>query len=368
MAAVYSATDTHLKQLVYQHILTVEQFTPEVLEALFGLAQRMDRQVETGHGDLLLTNRVIANAFYEPSTRTDLSFQSATQRLGGRVISTAGGVQYSSVTKGESLHDTIKTIACYADAIVLRHPVRGAAREAAEAADALRMSLHRPTPIINAGDGTGEHPTQALLDLYTIKDRFGANIDGLTIGFLGDLRNGRTVHSLIKLLAIDHCHVKVVCIAPESLSMPSEYVEFARSREMPVEETQDLQEAIGDLDVLYVTRVQRERFVAQEMEDLAAKVYGMPVDGLDAQRKDALRPLAEQNAAQEYLAARDTYVVDPMMLSQAQKNMILLHPLPRVNEIPEAVDTDDRAYYFRQVQNGLYIRMALLASVLDCLR
>ncbi|HYP19531.1 MAG TPA: aspartate carbamoyltransferase [Chloroflexia bacterium] len=367
MAAVYSGTDAALKSLTYQHILSVEQFTPDVLEALFALAQSMDRQVAFGRIDQLLASKVVANVFYEASTRTDLSFQSATQRLGGRVISTAGGVHYSSVTKGESLHDTIKTIACYSDAIVLRHPTRGSAREAAAASDALRLAMHSPTPIINAGDGTGEHPTQALLDLYTIKDRFGENIDGLTIGFLGDLRNGRTVHSLIKLLAIDHCHVKVVCVAPESLTMPSEYVEFARSRQMPVEETDDLQAAIGQMDVLYVTRVQRERFVAQQLDDLSASVYGMPYDSLDSPRKDALRPLAELNAAQEYLSARDAYVVDPMMLSQARKEMILLHPLPRVNEIPEEVDTDDRAYYFRQVQNCLYIRMALLAAVLDCL-
>ena len=367
MAAIYSVIDSHLKSLAYQHILSVEQFTPEVLDALFGVAQQMDRQVAMGNVEPLLANRVIANAFYEPSTRTDLSFQAATQRLGGRVITTAGGVQYSSVSKGESLHDTIKTIACYSDAIVLRHPNRGSAREAAAASDALRAAMHRPTPIINAGDGIGEHPTQALLDLYTIKDRFGADLDDLTIGFVGDLRNGRTVHSLIKLLAIDRCHVKVVCIAPESLSMPAEYVEFARSRQMPVEQTRDLQEAVRQVDVLYVTRVQRERFVSQQLEDLSRSVYSFPFDALDSARKDALRPLAELNAAQEYMAARDAYVVDPMLLSQARKDMIIMHPLPRVNEIPEEVDSDERAYYFRQVQNGLYIRMALMAAVLDCL-
>lgn len=367
MTAIYQGTEAPLKNLAYQHILSVEQFTPETLEALFSLAQRMDRQVAGGRVEPLMGSKVVANVFYEPSTRTDLSFQAATQRLGGRVITTAGGVHYSSVTKGESLHDTIKTIACYSDAIVLRHPNRGSAKEAAAASDALRMAMHSPAPIINAGDGVGEHPTQALLDLYTVKDRFGSNIDGLTIGFVGDLRNGRTVHSLIKLLAIDRCHVNVVCIAPESLSMPQEYIEFARSREMPVEETQDLQTAIQHVDVLYVTRVQRERFVAQQMEDLSAKIYGLAHESLDAQRRDALRPLAEVNAAQEYMAARDAYVVDPMMLSLARKEMIVMHPLPRVNEIPEQVDSDDRAYYFRQVQNGLYIRMALLASVLDCL-
>ncbi len=367
MAATYSAVDSPLKTLAYQHVLSVEQFTPEVLEALFGLAQQMGRQVALGHVDALLANKVVANVFYEPSTRTDLSFQAATQRLGGRIITTAGGVHYSSVSKGESLHDTIKTIACYSDAIVLRHPNRGSAREAAAATDALRVAMHSPAPIINAGDGIGEHPTQALLDLYTIKARFGENINGLTIGFVGDLRNGRTVHSLLKLLAIDHARVNVVCIAPESLSMPNEYVEFARSREMPVQETQDLQSAIRQVDVLYVTRVQRERFVAQQLEELARSVYGIPFESLDAPRKDALRPIAELSAAQDYMTARDAYVVDPMLLSQARKEMIVMHPLPRVNEIPEEVDSDDRAYYFRQVQNGLYIRMALMAAVLDCL-
>ena len=365
MTAIYATTETPLRRLAYQHILSVEQFEPETLDSLFAYAQKMDRQVANGGAEQLLENRVVANVFYEASTRTDLSFQAATQRLGGRVITTAGGVHYSSVSKGETLHDTIKTIACYSDAIVLRHPLRGSAREAAAASDALRQATGKPVPIINAGDGIGEHPTQALLDLYTIKDRFGANIDGLTIGFVGDLRNGRTVHSLIKLLALDKCHVKVVCIAPESLTMPSEYVEFARSREMPVEETQDLQEAIRNLDVLYVTRVQRERFVAQQLDELSASVYGQPFDSLDGARKEAVKPLAELKSAQEYLAARDRYVVDPMIMSLARQDMILMHPLPRVNEIPEQVDTDDRAYYFRQVQNGLYIRMALLAAVLD---
>ena len=366
MTAIYTATNAPLKSLAFQHILSVEQFTPELLQALFAYAQRMGGQVAAGEVDQLLRHKVVANVFYEASTRTDLSFQAATQRLGGRVITTAGGVHYSSVTKGESLHDTIKTIACYSDSIVLRHPNRGSAREAAAASDMLRASTGRPVPILNAGDGIGEHPSQALLDLYTIQDRFGANIDGLTIGFLGDLRNGRTVHSLIKLLALDRCHVNVLCIAPESLSMPAEYVEFARSREMPVEETEDLQAAIGKIDVLYVTRVQRERFVAQQLEDLSAAVYGQPYDSLDGPRKEALRPVAELKAGHEYLAARDAYVVDPMMLSQARKDMIVMHPLPRVNEIPEEVDSDDRAYYFKQVQNGLYIRMALMAAVLDC--
>jgi aspartate carbamoyltransferase catalytic subunit len=254
-------------------------------------------------------------------------------------------------------------LSCYADAIVLSHPEPAAVREAANAADALQHAMHRPTPIISAGDGN-EDPAQALTDLYTIKERFGANIDDLTLGFLGDLRSASAAHTLIELLATSQCRVNLVCIAPESLAMPAQYVEFARSRDMQIEETVDLQTAIGKLDVLYVTGTQRERFVARHLEDLAARVYGFPYHALDEARKNALHALAEIDSEQEYLAARDTYVIDPMMLSQARKEMILMHPLPRGSEISEAVDSDDRAYYFRQVRNGLYIRMALLACVL----
>ena len=353
-----------LRLLRGQHILSVEQFTPALLQPLFAQAKSFATLVASGQRSTPLEGLIVANLFYEPSTRTDLSFQAAVARLGGRIITTAGGVHYSSVTKGESLHDTVKTIGCYADAIVLRHPVQGSAHQAAEAADQLNMQMRRTVPIINAGDGTGEHPTQALLDLYTIKDHFGRNIDGLTIGVVGDLRNGRTVHSLLKLLAIDNSRVEIVCIAPEGLTMPQEYTQFARSRDITISETDDLLAAMPQLDVLYVTRVQRERFVNQELENLAHRAFGRGFEHLEPAVAEALRPVAEIQAVREYEKARAAYVIDPTVLGLAKREMILLHPLPRVNEIPAEVDLDPRAAYFRQVQNGLYIRMALMAAVL----
>ncbi len=354
-----------LRLLRGQHILSVEQFTPALLQPLFAQAKSFATLVASGQRSTPLEGLIVANLFYEPSTRTDLSFQAAVARLGGRIITTAGGVHYSSVTKGESLHDTVKTIGCYADAIVLRHPVQGAAREAAEASDDLSHTTGRRVPIINAGDGIGEHPTQALLDLYTIKDRFGARLDDLTIGFTGDLRNGRTVHSLIKLLAIGGAKVRLVCIAPATLAMPAEYVQFARSRGIEVRETEDLLSAMPNLDVLYVTRVQKERFVSQHLEELAARAFGGRYEHLDAETQAALRPVAEIHAAREYARASANYVIDEMIMRLAKPDMILMHPLPRVTEIPVDIDQDTRAYYFRQVENGMYIRMALLAAVLD---
>ncbi|HUS13752.1 MAG TPA: aspartate carbamoyltransferase [Chloroflexia bacterium] len=347
-----------------QHILSVEQFSPALLQPLFAQAKECATRVAAGQSTNLLDGVVVANVFYEASTRTDLSFQAAVARLGGRSISTAGGVHYSSVTKGESLPDTVKTIACYADAIVLRHPVKGAAREAADVSDDLSETTQRVVPVINAGDGIGEHPTQALLDLYTIKDRFGAKLEGLRIGFTGDLRNGRTVHSLIKLLAIDGDRVQLVCIAPDTLAMPDEYVQFARSRGITVSETDDLLSAIGDLDVLYVTRVQKERFVSQHLEDFALRAFGARYEHLDGDTQTALRPVAEIQAARAYEKVSGNYVIDEMIMRLAKRDMILMHPLPRVTEIPASIDQDERAYYFRQVQNGMYIRMALLAAVL----
>lgn len=353
-----------LQSLTGQHVISVEQFSSAMLEGLFAEAKHMEHLVDRRVALSSLRGLVVASLFYEPSTRTDMSFQAAVQRLGGRTIMTGGGVTFSSVTKGESLHDTIKTIACYADAVVLRHPVKGSARQAADASDQLKLQMRRTVPIINAGDGTGEHPTQALLDLYTIKDRFGRNIDGLTIGVVGDLRNGRTVHSLLKLLAIDNCRVNVICIAPEGLTMPQEYVQFARSRDITIRETDDLLTAMPELDVLYVTRVQRERFVNQELENLAHRAYGRRFELLDPPLQEALRPVAELQAVQEYEKAREAYVIDPTVLDQAKRDMILLHPLPRLTEIPPEVDLDPRAAYFRQMQNGLYIRMALMAAVM----
>jgi aspartate carbamoyltransferase len=260
---------------------------------------------------------VVACLFYEPSTRTSSSFIAATERLGGQVIP-INEVRYSSVMKGESLKDTIRTLECYADLIVLRHPETGSARVAAEIAR---------KPIINAGDGTGEHPTQALLDIFTIKEEMGT-IDGLTVTMLGDLKYGRTVHSLARLLAL--YKVRMNFVSPEMLHLPENVRSFLRERAVPFAEYEDLDAVLRDTDVLYVTRVQKERF-----EDL-----------------------------NDYEKVKGSYVITPEVMARAKERMVLMHPLPRVGEISEDVDRDPRAAYFRQVENGLYIRMALLALVL----
>ena len=228
------------------------------------------------------------------------------------------GVQFSSVSKGETLADTIRTLEQYSDVIVLRHPEIGSARVAAEAAG---------IPVINAGDGPGEHPTQALLDLFTIQEEMG-RIDGLKIAMVGDLRFGRTVHSLTKLLL--HFDVSLRFVSPEILRMPLKIMNEVRDKGLNVRETHDVADVIENADVLYVTRVQKERF-----SDLA-----------------------------QYDEVKDNYIITPELLERAKQKMIVLHPLPRVGEISPAVDSDPRAAYFRQVQNGMYIRMALLAAVL----
>jgi aspartate carbamoyltransferase len=222
------------------------------------------------------------------------------------------------VTKGESLPDTIRTLESYADVIVLRHPEVGASQVAAE---------YARKPIINAGDGVGEHPTQALLDLYTIESELGT-IDGLHVAMVGDLRYGRTVHSLARLLC--QYDVQMTFVSPELLRMPLDVLNEVKSHKLPVEETYDVHEIITDVDVLYVTRVQRERFADQA----------------------------------QYDSVKDYYVITPELMEQAKEKMIVMHPLPRVSEISYAIDNDPRAAYFRQMENGMYIRMALLAAVL----
>ena len=269
----------------------------------------------------LLQGKILANLFYEPSTRTASSFMAAMLRLGGQMIP-INNVQYSSVTKGESLPDTVRTLESYADVIVLRHPEVGAAATAARYAS---------KPIINAGDGVGEHPTQALLDLFTIVEELGAAAlanGGLQVAMVGDLRFGRTVHSLTKLLL--SYPVELVFVSPQILRMPDDVLAAVRAAGHTFREVEDVQEVIAEADVLYVTRVQKERFT---------------------------------NLA-DYDRVKDQYVVDPALMAQAKERMIVMHPLPRVNEISYAVDDDPRAAYFRQMRNGMYIRMALLASVL----
>lgn len=299
-------------------ILSVDQFDREKLGYIFGRAEEMRAMVDRVHGVDLLKGQVLACLFYEPSTRTSASFIAAMERLGGSVIPITQGVQFSSVSKGETLADTIRTLEQYSDVIVLRHPEIGSAKAAAEAAS---------VPVINAGDGAGEHPTQALLDLFTIQEEMG-RIDGLKVAMVGDLRFGRTVHSLTKLLL--HFDVSLRFVSPEILRMPLKIMNEVRDAGINARETHDVADVIENADVLYVTRVQKERF-----SDL-----------------------------EQYNEVKDQYVITPELLERAKEKMVVMHPLPRVGEISTDVDQDPRAAYFRQVQNGMYIRMALLAAVL----
>lgn len=300
-----------------QDILSVRQFDRTNLDYIFGVAHEMQVLVERFGSADLLQGKILANLFYEPSTRTSSSFMAAMLRLGGQVIP-INNVQYSSVTKGESLPDTVRTLECYADVIVLRHPEAGAAATAAHYAQ---------KPIINAGDGVGEHPTQALLDLFTIRNELD-RIDGLRIAMVGDLKYGRTVHSLTKLLV--NYDVELALVSPESLKMPEDVLDVVRSSGHRFFLATDVREVISRTDVLYVTRVQKERFA-----DLAA-----------------------------YDQVKDLYVIDDNLMGLAKEKMVVMHPLPRVSEISYTVDDDPRAAYFRQMRNGMFIRMALLAAVL----
>lgn len=309
--------DNTTNGLYGQDILSVRQFTPEMLDYVFSVADEMRTLVERFGSADLLQGKIMANLFYEPSTRTSSSFMAAMQRLGGQVIP-INSVTFSSVSKGESLADTVRTLECYADVIVLRHPEVGSVAEAAQWA---------AKPIINAGDGVGEHPTQALLDSYTIKRELG-QLEGLTVGMLGDLRFGRTVHSLTRLLL--NRGVSFRFISPRLLRMPDEIRDEVSDAGVSFTEHEDLAEVLGDLDVLYVTRVQKERFT-----DLS-----------------------------EYENVKGIYTITPEVLAGAKDEMVVMHPLPRVGEITYEVDEDPRAAYFRQMQNGVYIRMALLAAVL----
>ncbi|MEE4607851.1 MAG: aspartate carbamoyltransferase [Desulfobacteraceae bacterium] len=300
-----------------QDILSVKQFTKPDLEYIFGVAHEMSEMVARIGTFDLLKGKILANLFYEPSTRTSSSFTSAMERLGGSVIP-INEVRYSSVSKGETLADTVRTLECYADVIVLRHPEVGASALAAK---------YARKPIINAGDGVGEHPTQALLDLFTIVEELG-EVDGLSITLLGDLKYGRTVHSLARLLSL--YNVRINYVSPEILRMPPEIIAELEAKGIPQAEHNSLEPVLEETDVLYVTRVQKERF-----EDLEA-----------------------------YESVRGAFIITPETLQQAKDRMIVMHPLPRVGEISMEVDDDPRAAYFRQMEYGLYVRMALLAMVL----
>jgi aspartate carbamoyltransferase catalytic subunit len=298
-------------------ILSVNQFSRSDLDYIFGVAHEMRVMVERIGTFDLLKGKILANLFYEPSTRTSSSFTAAMERLGGSVIP-INEVRYSSVSKGESLPDTVRTLECYADVIVLRHPEVGASKLAAQ---------YARKPIINAGDGIGEHPTQALLDLFTIVEELDV-VDGLTVTMLGDLKYGRTVHSLARLLSL--YDVKLNYVSPDILRMPGEIIAEINEKGIRQEEHETLDDVLPATDVLYVTRVQKERF--SELE--------------------------------EYERVKSAFVIDLDTMANAKRRMIVMHPLPRVSEISIQVDEDPRASYFRQMEYGLYVRMALLAMVL----
>jgi aspartate carbamoyltransferase len=298
-------------------IISVKQFTQNDLTYIFEVAHEMRVMVERVGAFDLLKGKILANLFYEPSTRTSSSFTAAMERLGGSVIP-INEVKYSSVAKGESLPDTIRSLECYSDVIVLRHPEIGASALAAE---------YARKPIINGGDGAGEHPTQALLDLFTIIEEHG-HPDGLTVTMLGDLKYGRTVHSLSRLLSL--YDVRLNYVSPDILRLPAEIYQELDEKGIPQSQYASLEEPLAETDVLYVTRVQKERFDDPE----------------------------------EYEKAKGSYVISPETMKRAKEDMVLMHPLPRVGEISMDVDDDPRAAFFRQMEYGMYVRMALLSMVL----
>ncbi len=297
-------------------ILHGNQFSKKEIEIILKVASEFEKELKKRDSIPLLKGKILATLFFEPSTRTRLSFETAMQRLGGGVIA-MGSVEGSSVAKGETLVDTIRTVSQYADVIVLRHPRIGSAREAAESTD---------VPIINAGDGAGQHPTQALLDIYTIRKELGT-LKNLTISLVGDLKNGRTVHALVEVLSL--FQAKLYFVSPASLRMPEEITLNLRERGMEIIETEDMLEAGKASHLIYMTRIQKERFT-----DLS-----------------------------EYEKVKGSFIMHQAFLDQLKKKVTILHPLPRVDEIHPEVDSYPGAAYFRQVKNGVFVRMALLAMI-----
>ena len=299
-------------------ILSVSQFSRDNLDHVFSIAEAMRDIVKRNCQTDLLKGKILANVFFEASTRTSCSFHAAMLRLGGSVIPLSE--DGSSAKKGETLADTIRCLDCYCDAIVLRHPAQGSAAEAARFAT---------KPVLNAGDGVGEHPTQALLDIFTmLQELTDHDLRGKTIAMVGDLRNGRTVHSLARLL-MHYENVTLHLVSPRSLRMPRDIIEEISTR-LRVEEYTKLHKTLPLCDIMYVTRVQKERFPS-----LAS-----------------------------YEAVKDIYYITEEVMSMAKSTLVLMHPLPRVGEISLEVDDDPRAAYFRQMENGMYVRMALLALVM----
>jgi len=296
-----------------RNLVSINDFTKEEQLRVIELAQEFEKKPT----QKLLEDYVVATLFFEPSTRTRLSFESAVSRLGGKIIGFTDSAS-SSVKKGESLKDTIKTVANYSDLIVMRHPMEGSARWASEVSN---------VPIINAGDGANQHPTQTLLDMYSIKKTQG-KLDDLNIVFVGDLKYGRTVHSLTIALCNFNCTFHFV--SPQELKLPSSVKLHIKDKSLEYYQYTDLNEIIGNADVLYMTRIQRERF------------------------SDPI----------EYEKVKNSYILKNEMLENTRENLKILHPLPRVNEINEDVDDNLKAYYFQQALNGVYVREALLALIL----
>jgi aspartate carbamoyltransferase catalytic subunit len=300
-----------------RNLIDPQDFTVEELEEIFVLAEEIIARPEDFIH--LCDGRVLGTLFFEPSTRTRLSFEAAMLRLGGKVIGFSEP-NSSSVSKGENLADTIRTVAAYADVIAMRHPKEGAPKYA---------SYYTDVPLINAGDGGHQHPTQTLTDLLTIKVAKG-NFSNLTIGLCGDLKFGRTVHSLIKAIS-RYENIKFILISPNELQTP-EYIktEILHKKSLDYIEVERLEEVIDKLDILYMTRVQKERFFNEA----------------------------------DYIRLKDSYILDNAKLKTAKKDLTILHPLPRVNEISMEVDNDSRAWYFRQAKYGMFVRMALIAKLL----
>lgn len=294
-------------------LVSIQDYSKEEILRILDLAQ----EFEANPRQDLLHGYVVASLFFEPSTRTRLSFESAVNRLGGRIVGFSEA-STSSVSKGESLKDTILTVANYSDLIVMRHPIEGAAKYASEVS---------PVPIVNAGDGANQHPTQTLLDLYSIRSTQG-KLEDLKICMIGDLKYGRTVHSL--LMAMSHFNPTFYFIAPEELKMPAEYKAYLDKLGIKYYEHRDFSGYINDSDIVYMTRVQRERF----------------------------------SDPMEYEKVKNVYVLKNDMLKDTKSTMRILHPLPRVNEISEDVDSNPKAYYFTQALNGVYTRMAIITSIL----
>lgn len=300
-----------------KHVLESQQFSKETLYDLFKKADELRNEPKD-----LLSGKILATLFYEPSTRTRLSFESAMLRLGGKVISTENAREFSSAIKGESINDTIKIISSYADCIVIRHYNEGAAKEAAKASK---------VPIINGGDGKGQHPTQALLDIYTIYKEFG-KIDGLKIAMVGDLANGRTVRSLAYLLA-KFKDTEIIFVSPDNLKIGEDIKEYLRRKGIKFGEQDDLNKIISEVDVIYMTRIQKERM-----------------------------------SEEDYNAVNGKYIIDAKNFNLIKQKSRLMHPLPHLDEISlstEIENFDERVAYFRQSENGLYIRMALLNLLMN---